>query len=86
MADERTLATADASTAPRKSAAKTVLIGTVLGAVFVGGLCGMFAVIAGAGTAAAVGVGAFTALFGGPGFGGMVAFTVYEARNNPHEF
>lgn len=69
-----------------KSAARTVLIGTVLGAVLVGGLCGMFAAIAGAGTPAALGVAAFTALFGGPGFGGMVAFTIYEARNNPHEF
>ncbi len=55
--------------------------GTVLGTVLVFLFCGGISLLAGLGIGAAIGIGAFTAFWGGPGFGGMMGATVYFSQH-----
>ncbi len=55
--------------------------GTILGTVLVFLFCGGISLLAGLGIGAAIGVGAFTAFWGGPGFGGMMGATVYFSQH-----
>ncbi len=59
---------------------RAVLLGTVLGFFVVGGLCGGVAALVGLPPAAAVALGAFTGLWGGPGFGGMLGFVLHQSK------
>lgn len=60
--------------------ARVVLAGTVTGFVVVAGLVAAAALSAGSSVAAAIGLGVFAGLWGGPGFGAMLAFSVHEGR------
>lgn len=59
-----------------RAAAKGTLVGFVVVLTIVGGI----ALSAGAGVMGALGVGAFVALWGGPGWGGMVGAVRYADR------
>jgi hypothetical protein len=56
--------------------------GTIVGTVLVFVFCGGISLLAGLGVAPAIGIGAFTALFGGPGFGGMMGATIYYSSHS----
>lgn len=60
---------------------RAVLIGTIVGALVVGLFTGGVALAFGADLAGAAGVAVFTALWGGPGFGGMMGFVLHDARS-----
>ena len=62
-------------------AVRAFVIGTVVGVIVVGGFCGGVTALFGGGAAGALAVGAFCALWGGPGFGGMMGFIVHQARS-----
>ena len=67
---------------PAESAARRgAVIGTVIGFVVVGAVTVAIALNAGTSVVAALGVGAFAAFWGGPGFGGMLGATLGVTRN-----
>ena len=76
--------TAPPSTAPSTSddagLARAFVWGSVVGSVAVFVLLGGLTLAAGMGAAAALGVGAFTAFWGGPGFGGMMGAVLHYSR------
>ena len=55
--------------------------GTIAGTVLVFLFCGGISLLAGLGVGAAIGIGAFTAFWGGPGFGGMMGATLYFSQH-----
>jgi hypothetical protein len=55
--------------------------GAAIGAVVVFLVCGGIALVAGTGIAGAIGIGAFAAFWGGPGFGGMMGAVLHDARH-----
>ena len=61
-------------------AIRAFVVGTVIGIIVVGGFSGGLTYLFGGGMAGALAVGAFTALWGGPGFGGMMGFIVHQDR------
>lgn len=61
--------------------ARAFVRGSVVGSVVVFLLLGGLALATGAGLGPAVGVGAFTAFWGGPGFGGMMGAVLHYSRN-----
>jgi hypothetical protein len=76
--------TSPPSTAPSTSddagLARAFVRGSVVGSVAVFVLLGGLTLAAGMGAAAALGVGAFTAFWGGPGFGGMMGAVLHYSR------
>jgi hypothetical protein len=54
--------------------------GSIIGFVAVFVLLGGMILAVGMGIAAALGVGAFTAVWGGPGFGGMMGAILHDSR------
>lgn len=60
---------------------RAVVIGTVIGFFVVGGMCGGVAALLGLPGGAAVALGAYTGLMGGPGFGGMLGFVLHQGRS-----
>ncbi len=66
----------------RSASVTAFAVGTVIGALVVGGFFGLVTYAAGAGTAGAVAVGIFAALMGGPGFGGMMGFVLQRSRED----
>ena len=60
---------------------RAFLWGSLVGSVLVFAFCGGIALLAGMGTPAAIGIGLFTALWGGPGFGGMMGATLYFSEH-----
>jgi hypothetical protein len=54
--------------------------GSIVGAVAMFVLLGGMALAVGMGNGAALGVGAFTAFWGGPGFGGMMGAVLHYSR------
>ena len=54
--------------------------GTIVGTVVVFLICGGITVVAGFGWGPAIGVGAFAAFWGGPGFGGMLGAVLGHAH------
>jgi hypothetical protein len=60
--------------------ARAFVRGSVVGSVAVFVLLGGLTLAAGMGAAAALGVGAFTAFWGGPGFGGMMGAVLHYSR------
>jgi hypothetical protein len=61
--------------------ARAFLWGTLFGTIVVFAFCGGIALASGMGVPAAIGIGVFTALWGGPGFGGMMGATVYFSNH-----
>jgi hypothetical protein len=60
---------------------RAVVAGAALGAIFLFLVFGGMVLAAGMSVSAAVGVGAFTAFWGGVGFGGMVGMVHSHTRN-----
>ena len=58
--------------------------GTVIGSVLVFLLWGGVALVGGLEPGAAVGVGVFTTIWGGPGFGGMLGAVMGYVRHEEH--
>ena len=54
--------------------------GSVIGGAAVWLVCGAVSLIAGTSPAAALGIGAFAAFWGGPGFGGMLGAVLHHSR------
>lgn len=74
-------------TAPEASDAALVrafLKGSIIGSVLVFVLLGGLALALGMGIGPALGVGAFTAFWGGPGFGGMMGAVMRYSRAQSH--
>jgi hypothetical protein len=67
------------------AALRGALIGTVIGFVLVGAFTIVIALNAGTSVLAAVGLGAFAAFWGGPGFGGMLGATLAVTRSEERE-
>ena len=67
------------------AALRGALIGTVIGFFAVGGFTIGAALNAGTSLIAALGLGAFAAFWGGPGFGGMLGATLAVTRNEERE-
>jgi hypothetical protein len=63
-------------------AARSVVRGSILGFFVVGGLTGAAALAFGAGAAGAAAIAAFTGVWGGPGFGGMMAYVLHESKTS----
>lgn len=63
-----------------RDAVRAFVVGSVVGMFLVGGFCGGVTYLFGGDVAGALAVGAFTALWGGPGFGGMMGFIVHQDR------
>jgi hypothetical protein len=61
------------------------IVGSIIGFVVIGGLFGVVTYAFGGGLAAALAVGLFTGLLGGPGFGGMMGFVVQYSKYNEHD-
>lgn len=61
------------------------ITGAIAGFFLVGGLFGIATYAFGAGAAAALAVGVFTGMLGGPGFGGMMGFVVQYSKYNEHD-
>jgi hypothetical protein len=59
---------------------RAFLRGTVLGFVVVFVVCAGMSLAAGVDLGPAVGIGAFTAFWGGPGFGGMLGAVLHLSR------
>jgi hypothetical protein len=55
--------------------------GTIAGTLLVFLFCGGVSLWAGLALGPAIGIGAFTAFWGGPGFGGMMGATVYFSNH-----
>jgi hypothetical protein len=72
--------TAPPSTSDDAGLARAFVRGSVVGSVAVFVLLGGLTLAAGMGAAAALGVGAFTAFWGGPGFGGMMGAVLHYSR------
>lgn len=68
-------------TTAESAALRGAVIGTVIGFVVVGAVTVAIALNAGTSVVAALGVGAFAAFWGGPGFGGMLGATLGVTRN-----
>jgi len=69
-----------------KGPMRPIIIGTIAGFFVVGGFCGVIGALFGLPLEAAVALGAFTGIWGGPGFGGMMGFVLYQsAREAEHE-
>lgn len=87
ISQERTSAPAAAADTIRKAMTadqrlgRALLWGTIIGSVLVFAFCGGIALAAGMGVPAAIGIGVFTAIWGGPGFGGMMGATVYFSNH-----
>ena len=67
------------------AALRGAILGTVIGILVVGLGTAAIALNAGASMIAAVGLGAFAAFWGGPGFGGMLGGTLAAVRNDALE-
>lgn len=65
----------------RPGTGRAVLIGTVIGFFLVFGFSAGVGLAAGLTPVAAVALGAFTGVWGGPGFGGMMGFVLHESRH-----
>ncbi len=74
---EATASSARAATSADGRLGRAFLWGSLVGSVIVFAFCGGIALLAGMGAPAAAGIGLFTALWGGPGFGGMMGATLY---------
>jgi|SRR5690606_30210081 len=59
---------------------RAIVIGTILGFFVVGGFCGGVGLLLGLPPVAAIALGCFTGLWGGPGFGGMMGFVLHESK------
>lgn len=65
---------------------RNIVIGTIVGFFVVGGFCGAIGALFGLPAPAAIALGAFTGIWGGPGFGGMMGFVLYQAKlESEHE-
>ena len=68
---------------------KEILRWTILGAIaaffLIGGLFGIATYAFGASAVAALAVGVFTGMLGGPGFGGMMGFVIQYSKYNEHD-
>ncbi len=62
------------------AAVRTFIIGTGIGMVVVGVFCAGAVWLFSGDAGGALAVGAFCALWGGPGFGGMMGFIVHQDR------
>lgn len=67
------------------AAMRGAIVGTVIGFFAVGAIAVAIALNAGTSMISAVGVGAFAAFWGGPGFGGMLGATLGATRNDELE-
>jgi hypothetical protein len=56
-------------------------LGSIIGAVLVFGFFLLVLTAAGVSLAAAIGIGLFTAFWGGPGFGGMMGAILHHTRH-----
>lgn len=63
---------------------KAFIAGSVIGFVLSFTLFGGVALLAGLGVGAAIGIGMFTALWGGPGFGGMMGAVLHFTKTADH--
>lgn len=78
--------TRDAGAVDDPGPMRSILIGTILGFFVVGGFCGVVGALFGLPLEAALALGAFTGIWGGPGFGGMMGFVLYQsAHETEHE-
>lgn len=65
---------------------RNIIVGTIAGFFLVGGFCGIVGLAFGLPPVAAAALGAFTGIWGGPGFGGMMGFVLYQsAQEKEHE-
>lgn len=64
------------------AAMRGAIVGTFVGFIVVGAGTVAIALSAGTSMTAAMGLGAFTAFWGGPGFGGMLGATLGAIRND----
>lgn len=71
---------APAASAERPSMLRWAVIGTLIGTVVVSAVYGSVAFVAGAELVPAIGVGLFTAAWGGPGMGGMAGAVLHATR------
>lgn len=67
---------------PEAGLGRAFVLGSVIGAVLVFVFFVVVLTAAGASLAAAVGVGLFTAFWGGPGFGGMMGAILHHTRHD----
>ncbi len=84
MADVAIATTDLTSGGPDEGMGKAFIMGSVIGFVASFTLFGGVALAAGLGTGAALGIGAFTAFWGGPGFGGMMGAVLHFSRTTEH--
>lgn len=61
------------------------IIGSIVGFFVIGTFFGVATYAFGGGLAAALAVGLFTGLIGGPGFGGMMGFVVQYSKYNERD-
>lgn len=69
-----------AGDAPDAGIGRAAVIGAVLGYLVVFPLVSMILLVAGAGLVSAVAVGAYVAIWGGPGFGAMFGASYYVSK------
>ena len=70
---------------PPGSIGHAAVVGAIVGYFAVVALIGSILLVAGAGWAVALGVGAFVGIWGGPGWGGMVAAQLRADRIDEEE-
>ncbi len=63
---------------PDRGLGKAFVLGSLIGFVVVFGIFGGLSLVAGLDAPAAAGLGAFTAVWGGPGFGGMMGAVLHH--------
>lgn len=68
---------------PEHGIARAFVVGSIVGFVATFAVCGGIALACGSGAVAASGIGLFTAVWGGPGFGGMMGAVLRIGRNGP---
>ncbi len=67
---------------PEAGLGRTFVVGSIIGAVLVFVFFLVVLTAAGVSPAAAIGVGSFTAFWGGPGFGGMMGAILHHTRHD----
>ncbi len=80
---EPTSAPTQAQTELPAGSGRAIVIGSMIGFLVVGTFTGVTAFAFGASFLEALGLAAFTGLWGGPGFGGMMGFVLHDAKTNP---
>ena len=63
---------------------RAFVMGTVIGCVVVFLVLGGISLAVGLGVGPAIAIGAFTAFWGGPGFGGMMGAVLHHSRTEGH--